>query len=217
MAILKHCLSIISISFGMDTYNIFLLHHLYNFCWTFFFNNIPQAALTKLKTKWQDGNISRTLKIQFIHSPVIIFTFKVIPLEKVWTHLSPPVMGFTNGPGDLGSIPGWVIPKTQKMVLGASLLNTQHYKVQIKGKVEQSKEKSSTLLCGPMLVMKPNVVWLLVTVLVVAIVFMTTTLASGCLLCQILPCPHCVWKIHGGGGVTQFSRIFFWRSGNVSG
>ena len=47
---------------------------------------------------------------------------------------------FANGPGDLGSIPGRVIPKTQKMVLDASLLNTQHYKVQIKGKVEQSWE-----------------------------------------------------------------------------
>ena len=46
---------------------------------------------------------------------------------------------FANGPGDLGSIPGRVIPKTQKMVL-ASLLNTQHYKVRIKGKVEQSRE-----------------------------------------------------------------------------
>ena len=44
------------------------------------------------------------------------------------------------GPGDLGSIPGRVIPKTQKMVLDASLFNTQHYKVQIKGKVEQSRE-----------------------------------------------------------------------------
>ena len=33
-----------------------------------------------------------------------------------------------------------VIPKTQKMVLDASLLNTQHYKVRIKGKVEQSRE-----------------------------------------------------------------------------
>ena len=30
---------------------------------------------------------------------------------------------------------GQVIPKTQKMVLDASLLNTQHYKVRIKGKV----------------------------------------------------------------------------------
>ena len=32
------------------------------------------------------------------------------------------------------------------MVLDASLLNTQHYKVRIKGKVEQSRERSSTLL-----------------------------------------------------------------------
>ena len=47
---------------------------------------------------------------------------------------------FANGPGDLGSIPGRVIPKTQKMVLDASLLNTQYYKVRIKGKVEQSRE-----------------------------------------------------------------------------
>ena len=47
---------------------------------------------------------------------------------------------FANGPGDLGSIPGRVIPKTQKMELDASLLNTQHYKVRIKGKVEQSRE-----------------------------------------------------------------------------
>ncbi len=52
---------------------------------------------------------------------------------------------FANGPGDLGSIPGRVIPKTQKMVLDATLLNTQHYKVRIKGKVEQSRERSSAL------------------------------------------------------------------------
>ena len=49
---------------------------------------------------------------------------------------------FANGPGDLGSIPGRVIPKTQKMVLDNSLLNTQHYKVRIKGKLEQSRERS---------------------------------------------------------------------------
>ena len=50
-----------------------------------------------------------------------------------------------NGPGDWDSIPGWVIPKTLKMVLEAASLNTQHYKVRIKGKVEQSREWSSTL------------------------------------------------------------------------
>ena len=54
------------------------------------------------------------------------------------------VLEFTNGPGDQGSIPGRVITNTQKMVLDATLLSTQHYKVRIKGKVEQSREKSST-------------------------------------------------------------------------
>ena len=50
---------------------------------------------------------------------------------------------FANGPGDLGSIPGRVIPKTLKMVLDTTLLNTQQYNVCIKGKVEQSREMSS--------------------------------------------------------------------------
>ena len=43
--------------------------------------------------------------------------------------------------GDRGSIPGQVIPKTQKVVLDTSLLMTQHYNVRIKGKVEQSRER----------------------------------------------------------------------------
>ena len=52
---------------------------------------------------------------------------------------------FANGQGDWGSIPGQVLPKTQKMILNALSLNTQHYKVRIKGKVEQSREWSSAL------------------------------------------------------------------------
>ena len=52
---------------------------------------------------------------------------------------------FANVPGDLGSISGHVIPKTFKMVLDTSLLNTQQYKVRIKDKVEQSREMSSAL------------------------------------------------------------------------
>ena len=52
---------------------------------------------------------------------------------------------FANGPGDLSSIPGRVTPKTQKMIVDASLVKTQYYKARIKGKVEQSKEKSSFL------------------------------------------------------------------------
>ena len=52
---------------------------------------------------------------------------------------------FGNGPGKLCSIPGRVILKTLKMVLDTSLLNTQQYKVFIKGKVEQSRERSRAL------------------------------------------------------------------------
>ena len=48
---------------------------------------------------------------------------------------------FANGLGDQGSIPGRVTLK--KMVLNAALLNTCHYKVWIKGKVEQFRKWSS--------------------------------------------------------------------------
>ena len=52
---------------------------------------------------------------------------------------------FANAPGDLCSIPDRVIPKTLKMLLDTSLLNNQRYEVCIKGKVEQSWERSSNL------------------------------------------------------------------------
>ena len=52
---------------------------------------------------------------------------------------------FANRPGDLGSIPGLVIPKTRKMVLYTSLLNTQLYKVHIKVREELSRERSCAL------------------------------------------------------------------------
>ena len=61
------------------------------------------------------------------------------------------IIVFVNGLGDWGSIPGWVIPKTQKMVLDASLLNTQNYKVWIKGKWNNLKKgvaPSPTLWCS---------------------------------------------------------------------
>ena len=58
---------------------------------------------------------------------------------------------FANGPADRGSISGRVIPKTQKMVLDAALLNTKRYKVSIKGKEEQSREWRSTLSYTSML------------------------------------------------------------------
>ena len=77
-----------------------------------------------------------------------------ISLEKTWTwqrkrnlnrETESVGRGFANGPGDRGSVPGRVIPKTLKMVLDTSLLNTQQYKVRIKGKVEQPRERSNTL------------------------------------------------------------------------
>ena len=40
----------------------------------------------------------------------------------------------------MDSVQSQVIPKTQKMVLDTSLLNTQAYKVRIKGKLDQSRE-----------------------------------------------------------------------------
>ena len=56
-----------------------------------------------------------------------------------------PVIGlmsrvFANGLRDRSSISGQVIPKTQKMALDATLLNTQHYKLRIKDKVKQSRK-----------------------------------------------------------------------------
>ena len=53
---------------------------------------------------------------------------------------------FAHGPGDQSSILGRDIPKTQKMSLDTALLNTMHYKVRIKGQVEQPREKSNTLI-----------------------------------------------------------------------
>ena len=51
---------------------------------------------------------------------------------------------FVNSLGDWRSISGRVVPKTQKMILDNSLLNTKHHKVKIQGKVEDSKEKKVT-------------------------------------------------------------------------
>ena len=52
---------------------------------------------------------------------------------------------FVAGLGDQGSITDRVRPKTQTLVVDVALLNTQHYKVGIKGKVEQSSERSCAL------------------------------------------------------------------------
>ena len=70
---------------------------------------------------------------------------QIDPIENDYRLIGQVGRVFANGPGDLGSIPGRVIPKILKMVLDTSLLNTQQYKVCVKGIVEQSWEKSSAL------------------------------------------------------------------------
>ena len=52
------------------------------------------------------------------HTHIYIYIYIYIVLDIIIM-----VRVFTNGLGDLGSIPGRVIPKTQKMVLDATLLN----------------------------------------------------------------------------------------------
>ena len=74
-----------------------------------------------------------------------IYIYIYIYIYIINRDIGPAVRVFANGPGDFGSIPGRVIPKTLKMELDTTLLNTQHYKVRFKGKVEQSWEWSSAL------------------------------------------------------------------------
>ena len=74
----------------------------------------------------------------------------MLRVEKINMHLWILVTGlmstvFANGPGDRGSLPGKSF-QNSKMALDAYSINTQHYKVRIKGKVEQSRLWSSALL-----------------------------------------------------------------------
>ena len=112
----------------------------------------PLATTTNFSADWNISN--RHLKI-FLKKK-LSWSWKdtlLMKLNNVYVpvHYSNQLIGpvgivFTNGPWDLGLIPGLVIPKTLKLVLDTSLLNTQRYKGHIMGKVEQSRERSSTLL-----------------------------------------------------------------------
>ena len=52
---------------------------------------------------------------------------------------------FASGPGDQVQSQVESYQRLKKMVLDIALLNTQHYKVGIKGKMEQSREWNSAL------------------------------------------------------------------------
>ena len=60
----------------------------------------------------------------------LIFRFY---LFKFIDYIGPKFIVFTKGPSDWNTILGRVIPETQQIVLDASLFNTQHFKVRIKG------------------------------------------------------------------------------------
>ena len=82
-------------------------------------------------TKWSTSSAfsSYNLHIGSVHFLIII----ILSLDRLIGLVG---RVFVNSPGDLGSIP------VLEIVLDTSLLNTQQYKVRIKGKVEQSKEKN---------------------------------------------------------------------------
>ena len=74
---------------------------------------------------------------------------------------------FNNGPENLGSIPDPVILKTFKMVLDTALLNTQQYKVRIKGKVEQFLIHFPLFLLGIIVFRVTNPIFLIIFLLTV--------------------------------------------------
>ena len=80
--------------------------------------------------------MSELVHYQYRYANTHIYLYRLIGLM---------VKVFASGPGGLGSISGRVIPKTLQMVFDTSFLNTQQYKVRIKGKLEQTSEKSSAL------------------------------------------------------------------------
>ena len=108
------------------------------------------SSVTMVLWDWHFKHLIHLLDLNFLPSLVFnVYTSQLINMTLIFpfwvAYFGIMVRVLANGPGDLGSIPGRVIPKTQKMVLDAALLNTHHCKVRIKGKVEQSRERRSAL------------------------------------------------------------------------
>ena len=88
-------------------------------CSTLFFLQIVSSVF--FSSKRQNYRTGIKIKVIYIDQPFSIM-----------------VRVFANGLGDRDSIPGWHIPKTQKMIFDTYLLITQHYKVRIKDKCSNS-------------------------------------------------------------------------------
>ena len=104
----------------------------------FFLSFFTFTRSGRLVEKRSSVCISKSLRIFYVY----YYHYHITPRYRLIGQIS---RVFANGPGDLGSIPSHVIPKTRKMVLDTALLNTQQYKVRIKGKVDQSRERSNAL------------------------------------------------------------------------
>ena len=118
----------------LNSYKVVIyLQKLYHFC------DIMMMAEEGAKSTWEPINYVRLIS-RF--RPDIMTSIRQLEKNKSFCRVG---RVFTNGPGDRGSIPGRVIPKTFKIVLDTSLLNIQQYKIRIKGKVQQFRKMSSTL------------------------------------------------------------------------
>ena len=101
---------------------------------------------TVYDTKQSDDDVPVMLEIREMWSTPLLSSLPApLCLGVVAPEMALNMGVFANGPGHLGSFQGRIITKTQKMVLNSVLLNTQRYKKRIKGKVEQSRERSSGL------------------------------------------------------------------------
>ena len=107
------------------------------------------------KHLWFIVYIKSLLDFQSTYAFLVLFLLLRLLLQK-YRLIGPVGRVFGNVSGDLGSIPGLVIPKTLKMVLNTSLLNTQQYKVHIKGKVAPSPTPQCSSYWKGSLLVAPN-------------------------------------------------------------
>ena len=79
---------------------------------------------------------------EWFYSKLCYFFICFILCKKLVYYL-PTIAGrvFINGPGNVGLIPGRVIPATQNTVLDTFLINTHYYKVLSRAKWSNPEEK----------------------------------------------------------------------------
>ena len=135
------CLTIFTRS-GLSLFHTSLWAEFLGNCWPKVVPSHIHITGLNLKVSFSKTGCHKTKPNQ-IKSNQTIMLFSCFYLKE--PDISIMVRVFANGLGNLGSISARVIPKTQKMVFDASLLNTQPCKVRIKGKVEQSRERSCSL------------------------------------------------------------------------